>query len=486
MFAAVHAAEGSDLSALVDIGRGFSPRLEMLPREVVLDVSGLGRLFGDARTIGAELRRSAADRGLRVRVAIAPTRVVARLLVRHRAGVTVVEPDDEGGPMAELSQGRPRGAASASAVAEVPLELLAAIAEEPSGSADADRERARHAEDRLRTLRRWGLRTIGELAALPADDVAARLGQEGVRWWRLAQGQDQTPLVPDVPEERFEQSLDLEWPIEGLEPLSFVLGRLIEPLSAQLDRKDRGVAVLTVRLHLVTKAVHEQSLQLPTPMRDPKALRTVALLALEGHPPPAGIDRVTVVADPTPARVIQHSLLTRPVPLPDEVATLMARLNALMGEGRCGAPAVVDTWKPGAFAVVPFTPDTSATAPQSRPSSARAGVGAGAGVVPAAARGSDAPSLALRRFRFPVPARVTVDHGRPVRVVTDRRGLTGGRVEVSAGPWRTSGQWWEDTQRAGLTAWDRDEWDVTLADGTTYRVFSERGTTAWFIDGLFD
>jgi hypothetical protein len=71
-------------------------------------------------------------------------------------------------------------------------------------------------------------------------------------------------------------------------------------------------------------------------------------------------------------------------------------------------------------------------------------------------------------------------------VVTDRRGLTGGRVEVSAGPWRTSGQWWEDTQRAGLTAWDRDEWDVTLADGTTYRVFSERGTTAWFIDGLFD
>jgi protein ImuB len=251
------------------------------------------------------------------------------------------------------------------------------------------------------------------------------------------------------------------------------------------------VAVLTVRLHLVNKTMHEQALQLPTPMRDPKALRTVALLALEGNPPPAGIDRVTVVADPTPARVIQHSLLTRPVPLPDEIATLMARLNALMGEGRCGAPAVVDTWKPGAFAVAPFTPDTSATASLAVPARVAGQSNAGARMATTAtvqAQVGETPSLALRRFRFPVPARVTVEQGRPVRVATDRRGLTGGRVEVSAGPWRTSGQWWEEvapTQRA-IAAWDRDEWDVTLADGATYRLFAERGTKAWFVDGLFD
>ena len=52
MFAAVYAAEGSDVGVLVDVGRAFSPRLEEhLPREVVLDVDGLTRLFGDARTI---------------------------------------------------------------------------------------------------------------------------------------------------------------------------------------------------------------------------------------------------------------------------------------------------------------------------------------------------------------------------------------------------------------------------------------------------
>src|SRR5262249_42191272 len=131
------------------------------------------------------------------------------------------------------------------------------------------------------TLRRWGLRTLGDLAALPSDDLAARLGQDGVAWQRLARGEDPRPLVPAVPEGRFEQALDLEWPIEGLEPLSFVLARLMEPLSWHLERRDRGAAVLHVRLHLVTKEIHERSLQLPAPMRDARTLRTLALLDLE-------------------------------------------------------------------------------------------------------------------------------------------------------------------------------------------------------------
>jgi protein ImuB len=454
MFAALYAAEGSDAGVLLDVGRAFSPRVEAhLPREVVLDLDGLTRLFGDARSIGAEIRRTAADRGLRLRVAIAGSRVAARLLARHRAGLTIASDGD----LIDAESDR-------AAVAEVPLELLADI------WADSIRTDS-VGHERVRTLRRWGLRTLGELAALPSDDVTARMGAVGADWWHMARGEDLAPLVPSLPEERFEQALDLEWPIEGLEPLSFVLGRLFDPLSAHLERRDRGVAVLHIRLHLVTKTVHELSLQLPTPMRDPKALRTLALLALESNPVPAGIDRVVVAADPTPGRIIQHSLLTRAAPMPETLATLMARLGALMGEGRCGSPAVVDTWKPGAYAVAPFLPDTT-----------------GRDVRPAPAARTTTPALALRRFRSPVPARVTMEQGRPVRMVTDRRGLAGGRVDVSAGPWRTSGHWWEDgaaSERA-IAAWDRDEWDVTLVDGATYRLFTERGTRAWFVDGLFD
>jgi hypothetical protein len=100
--------------------------------------------------------------------------------------------------------------------------------------------------------------------------------------------------------------------------------------------------------------------------------------------------------------------------------------------------------------------------------------------------------VAIRRFRFPVPARVRVDHGIPVRVIVDRRGLGGGNVEAYAGPWRSSGGWWVEPSAAlarrslGGGGWERDEWDVTLSDGATYRVFRERDTDAWFIEGVVD
>src|SRR4029434_4522618 len=97
---------------------------------------------------------------------------------------------------------------------------------------------------------------------------------------------------------------------EGGEPLSFVLGRLMEPLSVHLERRDRGAAVLHVRLHLVkvdetTPEVHERSLQLPAPMRDARTLRTLALLDLESNPPPAPLDRVEAGVDATPVRLAQ-------------------------------------------------------------------------------------------------------------------------------------------------------------------------------------
>ena len=415
------------------LARDFSPRIELVSgREVTLDLHGLERLIGDAPTIAAELRRTAADRGLRVRVAIAGTRTAARLLVHGHAGLTIAEPGDERRAIAHLS-----------------IDLLAVVA---------------RAADIL-TFRRWGIRTLGDLAALPDDDVAARMGQEGVLWQRLARGEDPRPLVPAVPEERFEQALDLEWPIEGLEPLSFVLGRLMEPLSAHLEQRDRGAAVLHVRLHLVTRqgatrAVHARSLQLPAPMRDARTLRTLALLDLESNPPAAAIDRVVVAVDPTPARVVQFSLLTRPLPSPEQLSTLMARLTALMGEGRCGAPGEVDSWAPDALAMHTFAPRDAAD-------------------VNKPPRHRDT-NVAIRRFRIPVPVRVDVEAGKPSRVTVDRRGIAGGRVRACAGPWRTSGAWWDSA------LWNRDEWDVTLPAGETYRLFHDRDNGRWFLDGIVD
>jgi protein ImuB len=492
------------ISALTVVAQQFSPRYESLGDLIVIDVRGLDRLLGDTRTIGEELRRDAADRGLRVHVAIAGTQTAARVLALARPGVVVVEPGGE-----------------AEALAPIAIDVLSRIGEHTDDDQRRDRRepRAPSPEPReISAFKRWGLKTLGDLAALPAVDLSARLGRHGLRWQALARGDDLRPLVPDLPEERFDASLDLEWPIEGLEPLSFVLTRLLEPLSIRLERRDRGVAVLHVQLGLVTKDVHTRRLELPSPLRDVRALRTLALLDLESHPPPGeklAIDRVTVTIDPTPGRVLQHTLFTRPHPAPEQLSTLLARLGAAMGQDRIGAPSVVDSYRPGVFAMKPFAtehppslsrdtgelrrgrlslpPDLQPLASEPRPPASP--------VLPAppAFPALPAPAFAaLRRCRQPVPARVVVDTaGRPARVTSDRCGFAGGSVRQAVGPWKTSGDWWllrkaGEAGRAGGAGrrahggWDRDEWDVALSDGASYRVFLDHATDAWFIEAVID
>ena len=214
-----------------------------------------------------------------------------------------------------------------------------------------------------------GLRTLGDLAALPSGELSARLGQAGLRWQRWARGEEIRPLVPAGVAEQFEESLELEWPIDGLEPLSFVLARLLEPLCERLERSDRGAVLLRVTLTLVTSASarseggrerHERVVELPAPMRDARVLRTLALLDLESNPPPAAIDRVAVGVDVTEGRVLQFGLFARALPS-DTLATLLARLGALMGSDRIGAPSLVNTYRPGAFAMTKFDPPRAFT-----------------------------------------------------------------------------------------------------------------------------
>jgi protein ImuB len=461
---------GSELDA---IAQAFSPRYERHHDDLVsIDVTGLERLFsrperGGPRsvwtTIGEALRREAAVRGVRVHVAVAGTCTAARVLALARPGLTVIERGGE-----------------AAALAPIPIAIFLRSHVSSLGAASSN--------SCVETFIRWGVRTAGELAALPPDDLAARLGRPARVWHAIARGEDVRPLVPALEAERFESSLDLDWPIEGLEPLSFVLTRLLEPLSTRLERRDRGAAVLHVLLRLVTRTstgaggeepvesreVWTRRLELPSPMRDVRTLRTLALLDLESHPPSAAIDRVTIVIDPTPGRVLQHTLFTRAHPTPEQLSTLVARLGAVMGQDRVGAAQVVDSYRPGAVATRPFKtehPPSGAASLRSRPDDGD--------VWPA--RGDDVQSLraGLRRCRQPVPARVVAHDGHPVRVTTDRRGFAGGSVVRCAGPWRTSGEWWS-------TGWNRDEWDVSLTDGAVYRIFQDHQTEAWFIEAIVD
>jgi protein ImuB len=509
MFAALQASPATPLDVLVEVAQAFTPRFQVLGPFVLLDVGGLSALFGTPGELGDAIHKACpACRA----VALGSTASAALLLACAREGLTVLETAAETAALADLpievlievTQAR---LAAATPVAAVPAPSSAPGApvlapsvgwRHPRDTHQAHhirRPRARAASADMRqalsalqqcgaTLRRWGITCLGALAVLPRADVHARLGDLGVSWQRLACGTDEEPLVPWLADPVFEELLELEWPIEGFEPLSFVLARVLEPLSARLERADRGAVAIRTALHLTNREVHVRVIPLPAPMRDPRTLRTLVLLDLESHPPAAAIDRVQVRLEPTPGRVLQWTLFDRARPAPEQVATLMARLTALMGEGRVGSPARVDAWRPGAFAMAPWAPPADDAAPPAPPAPAS---------VP----------LAFRRFRLPIPVRVRVDDGRPVRLTTDRRGVTGGAIVQSAGPWRTSGEWWatalEREQGVGRREpgagtrvqtrsqpWDRDEWDIAMADGTVYRLFVEREVGQWFLEGVFD
>jgi protein ImuB len=548
VFAAL-SASSLPAAALLDVARAFTPRFESLGSVVLLDASGLSRLFGSTQELGEHLRDALLRHGPgdTPRVAVAATQTAATLLALGRPGLTVVMPGKEAIALAPLGvsvldafehlapgTGHPAPGTPHEAPGTRHQAPSTTGWHHPRSTHQASRGRARVPDNRLlEILSKWGIRTLGALAALPGPEIHERLGARGAAWQALARGVDPRPLVPWVDEVPFEAAIELEWPIEGLEPLSFVLARLLEPLADRLEHADRGAAAIYTSLRLTSRTVFTRTLPLPAPMRDPKTLRTLILLDLESHPPDAPIDSVRVCLEPTPARVLQWTLLERAQPAPEQVSTLIARLTALMGEGRVGSPALVDTWKPGVFAMSDFGSRIG-----DQPWNADGGMGSQvpnrhSAIHPQSEISN--PKSALRRFRLPIPARVTVSEGRPVRVQIDRHGYTSGAVTQAAGPWRTSGHWWAADERAAderaaderaaderrlgadpsvpsaalgssassaalgssassaalgssasSAAWDRDEWDVVLADGTVYRLAVERGVGQWCVEGLID
>jgi protein ImuB len=441
MFCCLVPASSVAPGVLTEIARACSPRVEIIGhRVVVFDARGLGRVLGPPDEIVRAVTRLAAGKGVAVRVALAPTATAARLLAH----------------------------AGATAVKDVDIFSLKCLFPE---------KESRPLDDALAIFRRWGLRTCGDVARLPRAEVAARLGAWGIALHQAACGDDAGPLVPQDEERRFLERIDLEWPIEGLEPLAFVLARLCDGHALALERADRGAVTVTTRLTLVTRAVHERVLQIPAPMRDAKVLRTLIVLDLESHPPPAGIDAVEIELGVVPGRIAQGSLLTRTLPTPETLTTLIARLGALMGETRVGAPALVDAHDARVIAMKRFAPGTGKQHPGTPPLDSRSGR-------PEHCRRAEPRHLGtmLRRLRFPLAATVKAEHGAPVAVAPSARGLAGGPVVARAGPWRSSGRWWAGDR----AAWDRDDWDVELDHGGRLHLSHDRVNGRWEVGGIFD
>jgi len=410
------AAERSAGLALVDVAASLATRVEATADGAVfLDAAGGGHLVPTEPGLATALVARAARVGLVARAAVGSSMTVARLAAAN--GVEVVPAGTELGFLASLP--------------------LACLASEPALAA---------------TLERWGVRKLGDLARLPIAEVATRLGPAGAALVRAARGEDERPLAPQPRTGPIDEAVDLGFALDAMEPLLFVLRGLIERAVARVGLEGIGVVRLGLALGLDDRSRDERLVPLAAPTRDVKTLLTCLRAELEARPPRAAVERVVLAAVPEVVRAAQLGLFNPAGPSPERLATTLARLAALCGAERVGAPAVIDSHQPGAAGVAPFT--------------------LGGAPAPPFANGC---RLVVRALRPPRPVEVFADRDRPDFVRGE--GL-GGRVVGAAGPWRLVGEWWSDG------AFARDYYDLELSDGGLYRCFRENGR--WFVDGVYD
>jgi protein ImuB len=472
-------------AALLDCAQSFSPCVEDAAADTaILDLAGMESLFGSLPEIASKLFCRAAELGLDGNVAIASNPDAAVLAARGFSGVTVIPLGNEGESLGSL-----------------PVEIL--FADECEGKSKEDAQQKESAR-LLETLDRWGVKTLRALAALPEIALSERLGQEGLRLQKLARGTASRALVPVEAPAVFEEAIELEHPIVLLEPLAFLLNRLLEQICARLASRALNTQELRLTLGLesfssfnqseinnqefslqpaignrklpvrFTRSKHfHRTLCLPLPMLDAKLFLKLLQLDLNAHPPGAPILKIHLVAEAARPRLAQGGLFLPPSPEPEKLELTLARIAGLVGESRVGSLELLDTHRAEGFRMRRFvagaTQESSTEKNRPRKTSTLAE--------------EKSAVAALRMFRPPLRATVALENGELARVICPKKKEVQGSVLWKAGPWRSSGDWWE------REAWARDEWDIALqnADGIAlYRLVHDLLDGGWFVEGTYD
>jgi len=431
------ALEDAAREALLDAALSFSPRAALLPpaggvfaceAAALLDASGIASLFHGERGFSAALLDRAQRVGLPAHVAIASTKSVAHVAARR------LGPGPEG-----RTQVVPPGT-EADFLAPLPIDLL-----------DPDDALAE-------TLGRFGVRTLGDLLALPRRELAARLGPGVLALADIARGRSCSLPLPAPAEDRLIEALDLEHPIERLEPLRFALQGLLSRLLARLEVRHLGCSELTLQLDLEGGGCCVRRVGVAAPTRDLRVLLRLVHEALQARALESAVAGVRVQTRGVHLRSDQLDLFRPAGPTPRALSQVLAELTSLCGEARVGVPEVADTHHPDALGLGDFDPRRINETPFDSTGSTGA--------------------LALRRLRPPVGAQVRLRGARPDWI---RSAVANGRVEGVSGPWRTSGGWWS---RSGRFAFEH--YDVLTSDGIVARLRFDRLAGCWQIDAVYD
>ena len=469
--ARLESQETSAHAALLDCAQSFSPEVEdTAPGTVLLNLAGLEPLLGPLPKIARDLAQRISQMGLEANVAVAANPDAALLAARGFPGVTLIPEGREAQWLGDLA-------------VDVLLESFS------SGPEEAIRWEE--------TFDRWGIRKLWSLAALPEIPVSERLGQQGIRLQNLARGTASRDLRVLEPRLSFSESVDLEYPIVLLEPLAFLLNRMLEQVCMRL--RARALAVQELKLDLELAAVQRnggasftgartrqftRTLRLPAPMLDAKVFLKLLQLDLQAHPPGAPIRKIHLSAEPARPRALQSGLFQPVFPEPEKLELTLARIAGIVGEGRVGCVELLDTHREGAFTVRHFAP----TEPEVKPAGNRKKDRSMPDNHVEEKLGEDAKQrmsavIAMRLFRPPLAASVTVREAKPVRVRCLEREDIAGEIVWTAGPWRSSGDWSEQE------GWSREEWDIAVSTETSlvlYRLVQDKLSGSWFVEGMYD
>jgi protein ImuB len=321
----------------------------------------------------------------------------------------------------------------------------------------AEKRRQAEVQQIITILRKWGIHTLGELAALDKEQLGGRLGPEAIRMWERANGAYNRVLKLVRPPESFEESFEFENEIETVEPLLFILRRFLEQLTLRLSGIYLVAKELTLQITFANKQVYERVFKIPQPTNDVDLLFRMLQTHLENFRSEHPIVAVALSAEPIKPAREQFGFFETTLRNPHQLSETLTRLTALLGADRVGTPVFVETHRPDAFRLEPFAWQVGAI-DLNRPKPMK-----------------PISRIALRRFRPAVSASVLLDADRPAHV---RSPEILGEIIEQRGPYLISGNWWDEKR------WARAEWDMQLEDGDLIRAHESAGT--WKIDGIYD
>src|SRR6266478_4301805 len=329
----------------------------------------------------------------------------------------------------------------------------------------------------LGILHKWGIHTLGQLAALDKEELRARLGSEAVRLWERANGTATRLLKFVQPPEIFIKSFEFDHEIETTEPLLFILRQFLEQLALRLSSIYLVACELTLRITFsnspqngsaavatatrTDKQTYERVFKIPQPTNDVDLLFRMLQTHLENFKSEHPIIAVALTAQPIRPASQQFGLFETALRNPHQLYETLARLSALLGNDRVGTPIKEETHRPDAFRMEPFSwTSVESAVPSGNPKDALR-----------TAHTTTRP--ALRRFRPPANTSVFLSAARYLESDKIR-----GQIVDQSGPFLFSGNWWDEK------SWARAEWDIQLENGDLIRAHETEGI--WKVDGIYD